>query len=155
MEVFVQNTQISPVNPPVRNTPAVQAPAQQQANPQVSVDIPAPTPVQDVSANGNGSAAVSAPQAPQTATPSYSPTTHLREEDISDYMIDRAFAIANKAIGGNFRLSYGTHEPTGRITIAVHDAETNELIREVPPESRLDLYVKITEFMGLLFDQSS
>jgi len=80
----------------------------------------------------------------------------LSEDDISDFMIDRAFSDANRALaGGSFRLSYGIHEASNRITVAVYDSHTNELIREVPSESRLDLYARITEFTGLLFDSSS
>jgi len=84
------------------------------------------------------------------------PAATLSEEDISDFMIDRAFSDANRALaGGSFRLSYGVHEASNRITVAVYDSQTNELIREVPSESRLDLYARITEFTGLLFDSSS
>ena len=80
----------------------------------------------------------------------------LRDEDISDYMIDRAFTDANRALdGGSFRLSYGIHEASNRIHVAIYDSSTNELIREVPSQSRLDLYARITEFTGLLFDSSS
>jgi flagellar protein FlaG len=94
----------------------------------------------------------------QAADERYAPAaaTILSEEDISDFMIDRAFSDANRALsGGAFRLSYGVHEASNRITVAVYDSHTNELIREVPSESRLDLYARITEFTGLLFDSSS
>lgn len=154
MEVFVQNTQISPAAPPVRNVNNVQAePKRADVQSQQSQQVL----VSDVAAvNGDSTVVVVPPTTPTTdKAPSHSSTTHLKEEDISDFMIDKAFDSANKAVNGNFKLSYGTHEPTGRITVAVHDAETGDLICEVPPESRLDLYVKITEFVGLLFDQSS
>ena len=83
-------------------------------------------------------------------------THYLKEEDISDYMLDEAFASANKVLaGGDFRLSYGVHEATNRIIVAVYDTNTDEIIREIPPESRLDIYARITEFVGLMFDQSS
>ena len=120
-------------------SPVQQAPVQTQ----VEVTAPAPTP----------RIAQSEPvalQGDQEAPPA------LREEDVNNDMIERAFADANRALaGGNFRLSYGIHEATNRVTVAVYDTQTNELIRELPPEARLDLYARITEFTGLLFDQSS
>ncbi|MCL2855538.1 MAG: flagellar protein FlaG [Defluviitaleaceae bacterium] len=77
----------------------------------------------------------------------------LREEEISDQMLERAFADANKAIPNNsFSLSYGVHEATNRITVGIYSSDTGELIRELPPESRLDTYARISEFVGLLFD---
>ncbi|MDR2167872.1 MAG: flagellar protein FlaG [Clostridiales bacterium] len=92
----------------------------------------------------------------QEEIPTMPQTTTLREEDVSDQMLERAFTDANRALaGGSFRLSYGVHQGTNRVTVAVYDANTDELIRELPPESRLDLYARITEFTGLLFDQSS
>ena len=84
------------------------------------------------------------------------PATSLREEDITDSMLDSAFEGANRALsGGSFRLSHQLHEDSGRVIVRVQDSITNEVIREVPPESRLDMYVRITEFIGLLFDQGS
>ena len=80
----------------------------------------------------------------------------LREEDISDYMLESAFSNANRALaGGSFSLSYVLHEATNMVAVSVLDSETGEVIREIPPESRLDLYARIAEFTGLLFDQSS
>jgi len=80
----------------------------------------------------------------------------LREEDISDFMLENAFSGANRALaGGSFSLSYVLHEATNMVAVSVLDSETGEVIREIPPESRLDLYARIAEFTGLLFDQSS
>jgi flagellar protein FlaG len=91
----------------------------------------------------------------QVATES-SPRVFLREEDITDAMLDNAFSGAARALeGSSYRLSYSVHEDTGRILVQVHDTHTNEVVREIPPESRLDIYARITEFVGLLFDQGS
>ncbi|MCL2576343.1 MAG: flagellar protein FlaG [Defluviitaleaceae bacterium] len=83
-------------------------------------------------------------------------TSFLREEDISDYMLENAFNNANRALnGGAFRLQYVLHEATNMVAVSVLDSVTGDVIREIPPESRLDLYARIAEFTGLLFDQSS
>ena len=77
------------------------------------------------------------------------------DEDLTDVMLDRAFEDANRILeGGNFSLNYSVHEGTGRIMVQIHD-KNGELIRELPPESRLDIYARITEFTGLLFDRNS
>lgn len=51
------------------------------------------------------------------------------------------------------RLRFQVHEPTGRIWVQVIDAETNEVIREIPPERYLDLVARIWELVGLLVDE--
>ena len=89
-------------------------------------------------------------------TPRPSPKVRLKESDITEAMMRKAFEDANRALAGSgFKLSYGVHEASGRIMVAVYDTETEEVIREVPPESKLDIYAKITEFTGMLFDKES
>jgi len=77
------------------------------------------------------------------------------DDDLTDSMLVDAFDDVNRVLeGSNFSLSYSIHEGTGRISVRVLD-NTGELIREIPPESRLDIYARITEFTGLLFDRNS
>ena len=77
------------------------------------------------------------------------------DEDITDSLLDRAFQDVNRVLdGSSFSLSYSVHEATGRVLVQVHD-DQGEVIREIPPESRLDIYARITEFTGLLFDRSN
>ena len=40
-----------------------------------------------------------------------------------------------------------------RVAIKVLDKETNEVIREIPPEETIKLIQKLWEFAGLLFDE--
>jgi len=53
----------------------------------------------------------------------------------------------------NRRLQFLVHETTGRIYVKVIDAETEEVIREIPPEKILDLVGRILELVGLLVDE--
>jgi flagellar protein FlaG len=86
----------------------------------------------------------------------HSQLSYQRDEDISDQMLEQTFQNANRVLAGSaFRLSYGIHEATNRLMVAVYDADTDEVIREIPSESRLDTYAKISEFVGLIFDQQS
>ena len=80
----------------------------------------------------------------------------LREENVTEAMLERAFEDANRALaGGSFSLSYSIHEGSNRIHVTVRDAQSQEVLREIPAESRLDIYARITEFVGLLFDQGN
>lgn len=87
--------------------------------------------------------------------PSALPDSWLNEEDVNDQMLDNAVAEANRAIPNNFfSISYNIHEATNRIAISIY-AHSGELIRELPPESRLETYARISEFVGLLFDRNA
>lgn len=48
---------------------------------------------------------------------------------------------------------FGIHEKTNRITIKLIDKETQEVIKEIPPEKTLDLLAKRMELAGVLVDQ--
>ena len=51
------------------------------------------------------------------------------------------------------QLSFKYHEDTNRISIAVTDSDTDEVIREIPPEKTLDMLAKAWEMAGLLVDE--
>ena len=51
------------------------------------------------------------------------------------------------------RLRFRVHEATGRIWVQVIDQQTNEVVREIPPERYLDLVARIWELVGLLVDE--
>jgi len=54
----------------------------------------------------------------------------------------------------NVGLRFAVHEDTGKFVIRVVDANTNEVVREVPPENLLDLAAKMEEMMGMLYDET-
>ena len=47
------------------------------------------------------------------------------------------------------QLSFKYHEDTNRISITVTDSDTDEVIREIPPEKTLDMLAKAWEREGL------
>jgi len=53
----------------------------------------------------------------------------------------------------NVGLKFQVHEDTGQFVIRVIDVNTNEVVREVPPENLLDLAAKMEEMMGMLYDE--
>lgn len=63
-------------------------------------------------------------------------------EDIND--------IVNKV---KESLSFQIHEDTEKLMVKVIDMNTDEVIKELPPEEMLDLEAKIHEMVGLLIDE--
>ena len=49
--------------------------------------------------------------------------------------------------------SFKYHEETNRISITVKDKDTDEIIREIPPEKALDMIAKAWELAGLMVDE--
>ena len=49
--------------------------------------------------------------------------------------------------------SFKYHDDTNRISITVKNADTDEVIREIPPEKALDMLAKAWEMAGLLVDE--
>lgn len=77
-----------------------------------------------------------------------------RELPISERLVIEAIEKANKAIyGGGRKFEFSIHEKTKEIMVKVIDSETDEVIREIPPEKILDLVAKIWEMAGILVDE--
>ena len=51
------------------------------------------------------------------------------------------------------RCEFSYHEKTHRVSIKVLDKETNEVIREIPPEKSLEMLQKMWEMAGILVDE--
>lgn len=49
-------------------------------------------------------------------------------------------------------LAFSVDKPTGKTVIKVLDRETNEIIRQIPPEEMLQLIGKMRYVMGMLLD---
>jgi len=130
---------LRPATPPVTPAPT-QAPAPE---PRVLVGETAPT--IDIT-----TAALS--EAPRELYGVESPS----EGEVTDAMIDLAINAANQRLSmTSFRLSHSVHEATNTILVRVYDTDTDELLREVPPESRLDSLARILELQGMLFNGRS
>ena len=50
-------------------------------------------------------------------------------------------------------LQFSVHEDTGRTMVRVVNKDTDELIREIPPEEALNLAAKLEEMIGMVFDK--
>ncbi|MGN7457230.1 flagellar protein FlaG [Paenibacillus pasadenensis] len=72
---------------------------------------------------------------------------------VSDEQKIKAVDRAIKAMEGpHTKVEFSVHKETNAIMIKVLNKDTNELIREVPPEKTLDVAAKLMEIAGLLVD---
>jgi flagellar protein FlaG len=73
---------------------------------------------------------------------------------ISDEQLVKAIEKAVKSIQGPYTyLEFSVHEKTRQIAVSVHNRETGEVIREIPPEKTLDFVAKLWEMAGILIDE--
>ncbi len=71
------------------------------------------------------------------------------EEDIIDAIED-----ANKEfIVYDRRFEFSIHEKTKQIMVKIIDLNTNEIIREIPPEKILDMVACMWEIAGIIIDE--
>ena len=77
-----------------------------------------------------------------------------KELPLSDKVIINAIEKANRAISGaNRKFEFSIHEKTKEIMVKVIDLDTNEVIREIPPEKILDMVAKMWEMAGIMVDE--
>ena len=68
--------------------------------------------------------------------------------------IDSVMSEANQKMRmTKTRCEYSYDEPTKRVSIKVFDKDTDELIREVPPEKSLEMLQKMWELAGIMVDE--
>lgn len=73
---------------------------------------------------------------------------------VSEQFLINSIEKANKAIlGVNTRFEFSTHDKTKEIIVKVLNADTGELIREIPSEKILDIVAGIWEMVGLFVDE--
>lgn len=91
-------------------------------------------------------------------TPSVQPIADNDGDDgetpASEQHIKAEISKANTRLKNhNTRCEFYYHEPTGRVSIKVMDRETEEVIREIPPEKTLEMIQKMWELAGFLIDE--
>jgi flagellar protein FlaG len=73
---------------------------------------------------------------------------------VGEKVLIEAIEKANKvALGRNTSFRFSVHEATKRISVKVLDKETNEVIREIPPEKVLDMVARMWEMAGIIVDE--
>lgn len=77
-----------------------------------------------------------------------------QEKTVSDELLKSVIKNVNtkmEYIGT--RCEYSYHEVTNRVSIKVIDNDTEEIIREIPPEETLEMLQKMLELAGILVDE--
>lgn len=99
-------------------------------------------------------------QVPESARPEWSGANQSLSPaerkfiPVSEKAVLEAIERANKsAIGASTKVEFSIHEKTKQIMVKVLDRESNELIREIPPEKILDMIAGIWEAVGLFVDE--
>lgn len=75
-----------------------------------------------------------------------------REKEPAQSSINAAMSLLNSQIAKT-HCAYAYDEVTKRVSIKVFDDETDELIREVPPEKSLEALKKMWEIAGIIIDE--
>lgn len=73
--------------------------------------------------------------------------------EMSQEEMHKKLAELNKSINKHTECKFDYHEKTKRFSIKIVDKDTQEVIREVPPEKLLDMIAKTWELAGLLVDE--
>lgn len=76
-----------------------------------------------------------------------------KEEVVSSKMKDAIDKVNAKIVPSKTRCEFSYHEETKRVSIKVIDQNTEEVIREIPPEETLDMLSKMWELAGILVDE--
>lgn len=74
------------------------------------------------------------------------------KKDPTASSIESAFSSANSKLSKT-RCEYSYDEGTKRVSIKVYDKDSDELIREVPPEESLEMLQRIWELAGIMVDE--
>lgn len=80
-------------------------------------------------------------------------TEPQKEEVVSGKMKDAIDKVNAKIVPSKTRCEFSYHEDTKRVSIKVIDQNTEEIIREIPPEETLDMLSKMWELAGILVDE--
>jgi len=74
------------------------------------------------------------------------------QNEITQEKMHKALDDINKRLS-NTSCEYGYDDTTNRVTIKIIDKETDEIIRELPPEKTLEMIAKAWELAGILVDE--
>lgn len=85
--------------------------------------------------------------------PITSENVSLAEQQVTDNeKIKKAIEKMNSQLP-NSEAKFGIHEATNRVMIKLVDKDTQEVIKEIPPEKTLDMIAKCMEMAGVLVDE--
>lgn len=79
--------------------------------------------------------------------------TGVSKENTENHL-KSVISVANQKIRmTNTRCEFEYHDTTKRVSIKVIDKDTDEVVREIPPEESLEMVEKMWELAGLIIDE--
>jgi len=90
--------------------------------------------------------------APSEVAPSPPRTKPAQAEVDVDKAVEQ---LQRYAVLHNINLDFSVHKATGRTVIKVIDANTEKVVREIPPEEILNLLVSIEQMTGHLLNATA
>ncbi len=126
---------------------------------------PAPAPVETSAVSSSSTSTSTATSTAEAATPmAVKPVAQNENGQIqsengkqpTDDEVKAAINQANKrakSVFGHANAEFSYHEATKRISVKIVDKDTNEVIREIPPEKTLDMISKMWELAGIVVDE--
>ena len=73
----------------------------------------------------------------------------------AEQLDEAADAMTELSLLRNTSLSFERHEKLDRTMVKVIDQQTDEVIKEIPPEEFLDMISSMLEFAGILIDKKA
>ncbi len=80
--------------------------------------------------------------------------SRLEENIEKSQKVRNRIAEVNSKLTEHTKCEFSYHEDTKRVSIKVINSDTDEVIREIPPEEALDMLSKMWEVAGILVDES-
>lgn len=109
----------------------------------VKTSVPSSVPLNPVSTGAGGDAV---PRGMDRGSGQGKPD--LQEIEALTSSLKQSFQLIHQV-----ELQFSVNEASGRTVVTVTDAQTGEVIREIPPPEQLNLAARLDEMIGLLFDQ--
>mgnify|MGYP000882997950 CR=1 FL=1 len=78
---------------------------------------------------------------------------HKFNRDFKMEELQKAIEDTNRFLLRDDRFEFKIHERTNRLMVKLVDNETDEIIKEIPPEKILDLVASIWDLVGILVDE--
>lgn len=79
--------------------------------------------------------------------------TNLDDRQLEDILAKRVKEANQKLTLSTNELHYSYHKATRTVAVKVVNSNTQEVVREIPPQKALDAIAKIWELAGILVDE--
>ena len=75
------------------------------------------------------------------------------EPDVSPESIQAAVEANRQIVFGGRTIEFDFDKNAGRVVVRVKSADTDEILRQLPPEDYLRFVTKFRELLGIVFDE--